>query len=155
MPKKTHLSKAPEYQPGVEIEGFNSVVRDLVAVAGSKKARSWGHPRHPAWSSVDYIVVAYVVVATPTLGHIKRNFHPLLHHHYHRQENPPQEPRCAHSGAFIKPIHFLIEVLKIIPHRIKTRNVPRLKNCKGRMELAMDLAMDLEEGEGFSAGKVA
>jgi hypothetical protein len=52
--------------------------------------------------------------------------------------------------AFLKPIHYLIKVLTIIPHRIKTRNVPRLRKCKEWMELAMEL----EEGEEFSAGKV-
>ena len=52
--------------------------------------------------------------------------------------------------AFLKSIHYLIKVLTIIPHRIKIRNVPRLRKCKERMELAMEL----EEGEEFSAGMV-
>ena len=152
MPKKTHLSKAPEYQPGVEIEGFNSVVRDLVAVAGSKKAWSWGT------SSTSCLVVGRL-----HRRRLRRSRHADFGPYQAKFSPPPTSPLSssrkapsrATMRAFMKPIHFLIEVLKIIPHRIKTRNVPRLKNCKGRMELAMDLAMDLEEGEGFSAGKVA
>jgi hypothetical protein len=57
-------------------------------------------------------------------------------------------PSRATMRAFLKPIHYLIKVLTIIPHQIKTRNVPRLKKCKEWMELAMEL----EEGEEFSAG---
>ena len=46
--------------------------------------------------------------------------------------------------AFLKPIHCLINLLMSIPHRIRSRNVPRLRNCKERM----DLAVELEEGLG-------
>jgi len=48
-------------------------------------------------------------------------------------------------SALLKPIQYLLKLLMIIPHRIKTRNVPRLRKCKERM----DLAMELQEEEDY------
>ena len=147
MPKKTHLSKAPEYQPGVEIEGFNSVVRDLVAVAGSKKARSWGT------SSTSCLVVGRL-----HRRHLSRSRHADFGPYQAKFSPPPtlplsssrKPPSRATMHAFLKLIYYLIKVLTIIPHRIKRRNISRLRKCKEMTELAMEL----EEGEEFSAGEV-
>lgn len=63
--------------------------------------------------------------------------------------------------AILKLIHFLINLLMDIPHRIRARNVPRLRNCKERKDLVVELEQGLgerglEEGleEGLSAGLV-
>ena len=121
------------------------------------RASSWEiSAGHPALSSIDYIVIdyiviAYVVVVRPTVAMSKRKF------------SPPSTSSSSRNllkstmRAFLKPIHYLINFLMSIPHRIMARNVPRLRNCKERMDLAMELAEleeVLDEEEGFSAGLV-
>jgi len=57
--------------------------------------------------------------------------------------------------AFLKPIHGLINLLMSIPHRIGARNVPRLRKCKERMDLELELVEGIAEGGlegGLSAG---
>jgi hypothetical protein len=92
--------------------------------------------------SVDYVVLTYVVVAQPTAVMAKRKFSPLLHHHHRHQESSA----IVTMRAFLKPIRYLIKVLISIPGRIKERNVPRLRKCKERMELAMELEEGLDDG---------
>jgi hypothetical protein len=80
----------------------------------------------------------------------KRKFHPLLHRRHHHQKTSS----IFTIREFLKPIHFLLKVLTGIRHRITDRNVPRLRKCKERMELAIEYEEGLDEEEGFSAGLV-
>ena len=88
-------------------------------------------------SSLDYILVAYIVVTAPTSRLIKAKFSisPLP-----SSRDIPQN----HNGHAPQANSLPAQLLMIIPHRIKTRNFPRLRKRTERMELAMELQEEQE-----------